>query len=229
MIGALLGWMLGLAVAQTPPSTELLRQQQEVEQAAEAVATARARGARRSEVAELMATYRAAATALEALQAPLATDWEQTRRERLEAVVDLGEALAAGKTDRRAAALLTDWLGDPSQRLVVLREAIVSREQLPTEVRDAILRDVTEQATALSALLAYEAADARRRADAATLRASSLRRSGPGQGVGIAAELEAQQLEAAALADLERSTALSTLRQDALGLRAAAVAPPETP
>jgi len=225
----LLAWMVGLAAAQGTPDDAVLRQQQAVEVAAQAVAAARADGAKRSVIAELMKHYRAEATELDALLPPLDATWEEERRARLQAVIALGEALAAGKSDDDAAEVLAAWLGEPSDRLTLLRKALASTETAPDTVRAAVQADVAEQATALSVWLAYDAAEARRRAEKAQLRAASLRRSGPGQGVGISAEVEAQQLEALALVETTRSATLSTLRTDVLALRAEAAIPRESP
>lgn len=201
-----------LTLAWAQPGPEVLRQQQAVEAAAEAVARARAEGARRAEVAERMRVYREAAEALAALRAPDAAGLEAERRERLQAMTDLAEAIAEGRNDRGAAEVLGTWLGTPTDRLGALQAGLMAADAMPEELRQAVLLDVSEQAAALSVKLTYDALAFHAEADQKALRALALRRQGPGSSNTLGTEVDAQRLETEAAAARAAEAALLALR-----------------
>jgi len=213
-------WLLVLCTfTWAGPAEDVLRQRDVVEHAAAAVAEARAEGAKRSVVAEKMRSYREAAEALEALEAPLAPSVEAERRARLDALGSLSEALAEDRREEKAREVLTAWLGVPKERLTVLSEAVSAAESSPDAVRRAIALDVLEQASALSVLLAYDAARALRDAEALELRARNLRRPSAGQSPPVSAEVEAVRIEAEAEAMRAEQAELVLLRDQVLVLR----------
>lgn len=216
--------LLALAALAQDPGTELLRQHQAVEAAATAVADARADGARRSKVADLMRTYREAAAALEALEQARAPSLEEVRRTRSAAVAELTRALAEGDRESGARDTLATWLGDPSARVALLEGAVAAGEQAPAEIRRGVLLDVVDQADALVALVSFDAVALERQADMLELRALSLRRAGPGQTASMADEVEALRLDEQARAADAAEEALIALRSTVQAVRARAVA-----
>lgn len=213
-------WLLVLCtITWAGPAEDVLRQRDVVENAAAAVAEARAEGAKRSVVAEKMRAYREAAEALEALETPLAPSVEAERRARLDALGSLSEALAEDRREEKAREALATWLGVPEERLTVLTEAVAAAESSPDAVRRAIALDVLEQASALSVLLAYDAARALRDAEALELRARNLRRPSAGQSPPVSAEVEAVRIEAEAEAMRAKQAELVLLRDQVLVLR----------
>lgn len=216
----MIAWLL--AVAWADPTTDRLRQRELVEAAAAAVAEARASGARRSEVAERMAAYREAAAELERLEAAAAPSLEEDRRTRMAAIAELARALAEGEARTPARDVVAAWLGDPGARLALLEEALPGTLAAPADIRRGVLLDVIEQADALVAWAAFDAAVELARADQLEVRALGLRRAGPGQTAPITAEVEAQRLEAEALVAEGRAEGLQVLASRAGAVRARA-------
>jgi hypothetical protein len=216
---------LGFALrALADPSTDLLEAREQVERAAAAVATARAEGANRSELAELMAAYRDAAARHEQLALAQGPTPDAIRRERQQALTDVTRALAEGATDVPARAVLASWLGDPAARAAVLRSAADSTTAMPADIRRGVLLDVLEQTDALAALLSFDAAVLAIESDQAELRALSLRRRGPGQTASIEDEVRAVRLEEDARRAEERAASLLLLRAEVWVVREKAVA-----
>ncbi len=210
--------LLGLSLAWADPQGALLAQRAAVEQAAAAVASARADGARRSELAELMRVYREAAAELDRLEQIRAPNLEQARLDRLAAMTALSRDLAEGQTTSPARALLVDWLGDPSARAAILADVVTAGLSAPTSVRRGLLLDVIEQADAVAVLLAFDAAALEHGADQLELRALSLRRRA-GQAGSMAAEMEAARLEAEAAEATRQGEAWMQMRTTVLELR----------
>ena len=215
---------LAWAHAFADPATDLLAAREEVERAAAAVASARAEGAGRGELAERMAVYREAAARHEQLALAQGTAPDAIRRERQQALVELTRALAEGATDTPARAVLASWLGDPAARAGVLRSATDSSAAMPGEIGRAVLLDVLEQTDALAALLSFDAAVLEIVADQLELRALSLRRRGPGQTASIEDEVRAVRLEEEAKRAEESASSLLRLRAEVWVVRERAVA-----
>jgi hypothetical protein len=208
--------------ARADPGTELVRQRALVDQAASAVASARAEGHRR-ELGGLMAAYRVAAAELERMQQLAGYPAEDLALARREAVDSLRLAWAEGQRDDSAREVLVRWLGEPSPRQELLRQAVEMSRRAPDSIRRGILLDVLEQTDALAVLLASDTSLEEASADQLQLRASSLRRRGPGQTATMADEVEAVRATEQAAAALARAGALQAQRQQVLELRRQAV------
>ena len=210
-------WLVAAALAQEPGLAE---ERLAVERAATAVAEARARGASRREIAELMASYRDAAERLaarEAAELP-AVDLAAERRSALRA---LTEALAAGREAPDAHRALVAWLGEPSARLSLLDQALDATETVGSrDLERALVADVLDQANALFVLLSYDAAAVQRDFERSSVRLSALERDLTGQAqaidvqvdiVRLEGEIEALERTAATLADArDRCDAIRT-------------------
>jgi hypothetical protein len=206
------------------PATDLIEAREQVERAAAAVAAARADGASRAELGELMAVYRDAAARHEQLALAQGSTPDAIRRERRQALTELTRALAEGTTDIPARDVLASWLGDPTARVAVLRSAADSTTAMPADIRRGVLLDVLEQTDALAALLSFDAAVLAIESDQLELRALSLRRRGPGQTASIEDEVRAVRLEEEARRAEERAASLLRLRAEVWVVRERAVA-----
>jgi len=220
VIALLLAWSRAIA----DPATDLLEAREQVERAAAAVASARAEGAGRAELAERMAAYREAAARHEQLALAQGTPPDAIRRERQQALVALTRALAEGATETPARAILAAWLGGPAERAALLRSAADSAAAMPAEIRRGVLLDVVEQTDALAALLSFDAAVLEIEADQLELRALSLRRRGPGQTASIEDEVRAVRLQEEAGRAKEQAASLLHLREEVSVMRERAVA-----
>lgn len=218
MILALLG-----AVLAAPVDPDRLAQEARVEAAAAAVAEARADGRRRTEIAALMAQFRAEAEALAAMAAPA-----DDSGARAAALARLVSATADGKADPADRALVAGWLGALDARLTTLTTAI------ETPVRDPALRrtialDVQSQCQAVMVAAAYDAAVAEAAARTARLQAAALSSGDPRPTSGEAGERARRLLAEADTDDTFRAVAWA-LHERAAALRERArVAAGETP
>ena len=184
--------LIRVALAQDPG---LVEERLAVERAATAVAEARSRGASRADVAELMATYRAAAERLLAHERATTPPVDRAAV-RLAAIRDLTEALAAGREAADARAALEAWLGDPFARMSLLEQALTTAPTVGSkELERALVVDVVDQTNALHLLLTYDAAGVRRDIERSNVRLASLRRDVPGQASSIDEQVEAVRLE----------------------------------
>jgi hypothetical protein len=218
-----IAWLL-LASAAADPASDLLESRERVEQTAAEVAAARADGARRADVAVLMATYRDAAAELERLELAVGPPPEQLRRERMDAVSELTRALAEGVGDTPARNVIARWLGDPILRAALLDHAIATSVGTPTAIRRGVLLDVIEQADALAAWMSFDAAAEDARSSQLELRALSLRRRGPAQAAPIEDEVAAVRLEEEARRAGADAAELLRVRASVLEMRRRAVA-----
>jgi hypothetical protein len=203
-------WLVAAALAQEPGLAE---ERLAVERAATAVAEARARGASRAEIAELMAVYRDTAERLAAREAAEAPAVDLTV-ERLSALRALTDALAAGREAPDARRALVAWLGEPSARMSLLEQALdATRTVGSRDLERALVADVLDQANALFVLLTYDAATVRRDIDRSRVRVSALRRDVPGQAAPIDVQVDTVRLEGEIEA-LERTAATLTNARD---------------
>ena len=219
-------WLVAAALAQEPGLAE---ERLSVERAATAVAEARARGATRSEIAELMAIYRDAAERLAAREAAEAPAVDLTV-ERLSALRALTDALAAGREAPDARRVLVEWLGEPSERMSLLEQALdATRTVGSRDLERALVADVLDQANALFVLLTYDAAAVHRDIDRSRLRLSALEHNVPGQATAIDLRVEIVRLEGE-IQTLERTAAtLTNARERCEAIRARATTLGEKP
>ncbi len=221
--------LIALARA-SDPTTDAYRArlvaQQDVESAAAEIARARASGSERTELAQLMATYREKAERLQSIDEPLlAAAADSARTDQIQAEQALFEALARGTTDPHARKVLGAYLGDLDARLKTLVPSLeAARAADDAELRDALLLDIADQAATLALVARYDAADADRIARRDVAEAAGLRlRTGPIDGASLdvtvaAGRLEREAIEAAARRDVASSRALAAdaLRASAL-------------
>lgn len=219
-------WLVAAALAQEPGVAE---ERLAVERAATAVAEARARGASRREIADLMAVYRDAAERLaarEAAEVP-AVDLAAAR---LSALRALTEALAAGREAPDAHRALVEWLGQPSARMSLLEEALdATRTVGSRNLERALVADVLDQANALFVLIIYDAAAVQRDLERSSVRLSALERDLTGQAAAIDVQVDIVRLEGEIHA-LERTAAtLANARDRCDAIRARATTLREKP
>ena len=219
-------WLVAAALAQEPGLAE---ERLAAERAATAVAEARARGASRAEIAELMAIYRDAAERLAAREAAVAPAVDLAA-ERLAALRALTDALAAGREAPDARRALVAWLGEPSARMSLLDQALdATRTVGSRDLERALVADVLDQANALFVLLTYDAAVVRRDIDRTSVRMSALERNVPGQATAIDVRVEIVRLEGE-IQTLERAAAtLANARERCEAIRARATTLRENP
>jgi len=201
---------------------DLLRQQDAVAAAAAAVAHARAEGARRRDIAELMAAYREQAERLASRLAP--DDQTATTKQREAAVAALSAATAEGQVASQARDLLDRWLGPLLTRLDLLDNALTAAAGLgsPDLAADMIL-DIENQAVAVMVAAAHDATASESESRANRLKAAALRAaSDPGGVVGFSTQVDVQTLLAAADAAAARADTLWALRDRAAALLARA-------
>ena len=203
-------WLVAAALAQEPGLAE---ERLAVERTATAVAEARARGASRREIAELMAIYRDAAERLAAREAA-ETPAVDLAAARLTALRALTDALATGREDADARKALVDWLGEPSARMALLEQALDATGTVGSrDLERAIVADVLDQANALFVVLTYDASAVHRDLERSRVRASALRRDVPGQAAPIDVQVDVVRLEGEIQA-LERTAATLTSARD---------------
>jgi hypothetical protein len=219
-------WLVAAALAQEPGLAE---ERLAAERAATAVAEARARGASRAEIAELMAIYRDAAERLAAREAAVAPAVDLAA-ERLAALRALTDALAAGREAPDARRALVAWLGEPAARMSLLDQALdATRTVGSRDLERALVADVLDQANALFVLLTYDAAVVRRDIDRTSVRMSALERNVPGQATAIDVRVEIVRLEGE-IQTLERAAAtLANARERCEAIRARATTLRENP
>lgn len=210
--------LLAIALA-VPPDAERVRQRDTVEQAAAAVARARAEGAGRKDVAELMAVFRQEAEVLarmEPVEAP--SDPAEARRAALAALAD---ATASGRVDEAARGVVAAWLGPLEPRIGLLEGALAATAAVhPPDLAQSMALDVEGQCTAVMLAAAHDATRAAATARAQRLTAAALRRGdSPGQAGGIDVEADARAADAAAARADADAAALWVLRDRASMLR----------
>jgi hypothetical protein len=219
-------WLVAAALAQEPGLAEERRM---VERAATAVAEARASGASRAEIAELMAVYRDAAERLAAredAEMP-AVDHAAARRSALRA---LTEALAAGRDAPDAHRALVEWLGEPSARMALLEQALdATRTVGSRNLERGLVADVLDQANALFVLLSYDAAAVQRDLERSSVRLSALKRDLTGQAQAIDVQVDIVRLEGEIQAFERTADTLANARGRCDAIRARATTLGEKP
>ncbi len=212
---------LALALAWAGPTAEEISQQRlRVAEAATQVADARARGSRRSEVAALMASYRAEAERLALLLAELPP--EEAPERALEGLV---EALAEGRVEPELRARVEARLGPLEDRLDLLAGALEETGAWQDlALRRSVLHDVVEQAAAVALAAAYDAAVATQEADTLARRAAGLRRTPAGEILAVEDEIRARRLDEEAARARARATLALSIGARAAALRARALA-----
>lgn len=217
--------LLGLALwgsAWAQVDEELLVRQEAVAAAAAAVAQARADGARRKEVAALMAAYREQAERLEAMMAstrPVDTGGQQRA-----ALRALAAATAEGRAAPEARAVIDAWLGPLDARLDLLDAALAAAAGLddPVLVHDMLL-DVESQALAVRIAADHDLAVAVAEEHAARVQAAALGAAADPNGtVRLASEVDIAELRARADAAAAEARDLRALRDRAAALLDAA-------
>lgn len=201
--------------------------EQDVESVATAIATARATGSDRAELARLMASYREKAERLEAIAGPQAAAAEDIAvRDRTAAQTALIDALARGATDAPARRVLGDWLGDLDTRLQALGPSLIAaRSTDDPEMLGALVLDIADQANTIAIVARYDAAEADRVARRDAAQAAALRvRAAPGNGAGLDVTVAAGRLEREATEALARRDTASARADAADKLRQAALA-----
>lgn len=217
-----------LGVARADPAADLARQQELVEQAAAAVAAARAEG-RRAEVAARMAAYRGAAAELERMRLGAAEGPEEERARHLSATAALVVALAEGQRADDARAVVATWLGDPVEQAGLLEAATAAAAGAPGDVRRGLLLDVVERSDALIVWLDLDAAADEQASDQLEMRILTLRRQGPGQAASMASEADAVRLSMEASRLDAHAASLRAVVERVAATRGAALAAMETP
>ena len=212
-----LALLLSLAMAATPE--ERAHQQDVVAEAAAAVARARADGARRRDVAELMVSYRLQAEALASMEPPSQQPDEADAR--AAALAALAEATAADRADDPARAEIGGWLGQLEDRLDLLDGALVAAGGISSpSLARGMLGDVDAQCRAVMVAAAYDATLDEEQSRRARLRAMALRSGeSPRQTGGIDIELDVRALEAEADQDHAAAAAAWLVRDRAVALR----------
>jgi len=213
--------LLFAAAAAAVDPQELSAQRLAVERAAATVAQARFEGARRGELAELMAAYRVQAEALAALEAQLAPSLDEQVRARRGAVNALSEALATGGAAPEALAILEAWLGEPALRLEALQGAVLAAEGTrDAELRRDLLLDVLDQCDGLALLATHRSLEAEALEDRLELRTLALeRRNAPGQSGSIEDTVQVLRLREQALEAERTEERWAGWRAQALALR----------
>ena len=212
MFVVFLGAAWALEPSPAPDRPALRRQEAVVEARAIEVATLRANGASRADLAAAMARYREAAVALDALEGPLRTTAEdESLRRGSDALRHLAAALATDRADDDARAAAANWLGEPVSRIGVL-EAVLTEVSRTTDpvLRRALAADLAEQAAGLALMSRYDAASAARSASRASSQARALRaRTASGQAGGLDLIVAAERAERdAAAAQTARALAM---------------------
>ncbi len=197
---------------------DLLARQDAVAAAAAAVAQARADGARRKEIAALMAAYREQAEALQAMAGSALV--EDTIGQRRAALTALVAATAEAEAAPDARAVIDAWLGPLEGRLDLLDAALVAAGGLgnPALVHDMML-DVESQALAVSVAAAHDATIATVEEESARVRAAALGAAAdPGSTVSFASQVDIAELLSRADAAGARAHDLWALRDRAVAL-----------
>lgn len=209
--------LLTLALA-GPVDPARLAQEARVEQAAAAVAEARAEGRRRTEVAALMASFRVEADRLAAMAPPA----EDEAAIHAAALAALTEATAAGRADPASRRTAEAWLGPIDARLTTLEAALAATATVrDPDLARTIAQDVEAQALAVMAVTAYDAAQAQEGARRARLEAAAYSAGDPRPGSPEAGERVRRALGEAEVQETARSAAW-VLHERAEGLRARA-------
>lgn len=223
---ALLLWG-SLAWGQAPDEHAVARQQARVAELAGVVADARDSNAPRSEVAAAMRAYRSEAEVLADMEAAMQrAEGDAMRAARERALLALAEALAAGRPDPDARALLADWLGDLDALLGTLRQALSEAGSRPADpLSHALALDIAEKAQVVWLVASYDEYRARSDARELALRAHALRsRSASGMSGGFDDVLEARALEEEAERRLEAASLHQARVEQAASLHLAALA-----
>jgi hypothetical protein len=191
-------WFVLPLLAADDRSEEIVHQQDVVEAAALAVAKARQSGARKRDVAALMATYREEAEQLAAMEPPPSDPTDEGAQSA--AVAALTKATAEGRSDPAARAVVELWLGPLDPRLDVLAAALASAGSVRApELARTMVLDVRTQCVAVMAASAHDATEAEAAARSARVRAATLSApNAPGAGGGMENKVDERTLLAAA-------------------------------
>lgn len=204
-----------------PTTDARVRQQEVVEAAAAAVASARADGARRRDVADLMAHFRTEAEQLAAMTPP--DPIADPGAVHTAALFALADATANGRVDRAARQVVTDWLGPLGARLALLDGALAAATTAAARTPDlarSMALDVEGQCTAVMLAAAHDATEADSTARSARLTAAALRGgAAPRESGGVGVEMDIRAAEAAASRADAVATAAWELRARAAALR----------
>lgn len=224
---AIVAAVLLLAAPVAPDAEAIARQQAVVTELARAAAAARDAMVPRDRVAQAMAAYRVEAERLATARdraARLRRDEEAVAR--VAALQGIEGALASGRRATASRRVLQEWLGPEDGWMATLDAVLASVRSNPESPLAAdLLLDVAERAAVIVLVSAYDASRAKLDADAAALRARSLRaRAASGMSGGIEQVLQARSLEALAAEQREVSLRAEERRARAADLQAEAFA-----